>query len=35
LPTLIAQQFFRPRIEIEPDELDALAGEDISVRAPR
>ena len=35
VPTLVAQQFFRPRFAPERDELDALGGEDLSVRPPR
>lgn len=32
LPTLIAQQFFRPRVELSLDEAEALGEEDISLR---
>src|SRR5580658_8080419 len=32
VPTLIAQQFFRPELEIPTDEQEALGGEDISLR---
>jgi hypothetical protein len=31
VPTLIAQQFFRPSVEVSSDELDALGEEDISL----
>jgi Kef-type K+ transport system membrane component KefB len=34
LPTLIAQQLFRPELPAERDELDALGEEDVSLRAP-
>jgi len=35
VPTLIAQQFFRPTIEISVDEQEALGEEDISLRQRR
>ena len=31
LPTLIAQQFFRPGIEVSSDQVEALGEEDISL----
>ncbi|HUZ42435.1 MAG TPA: cation:proton antiporter [Acidimicrobiales bacterium] len=35
VPTLIAQQFFRPTVETSSEKLDALGEEDISLRRPR
>jgi hypothetical protein len=35
VPTLIAQQFFRPVVAIAADKLDALGEEDISLRRRR
>jgi len=35
IPTLIAQQFFRPVIDIAPDDREALGEEDISLRRRR
>jgi Kef-type K+ transport system membrane component KefB len=32
VPTLIAQQFFRPVVEISADKEEALAEEDLSIR---
>jgi Kef-type K+ transport system membrane component KefB len=35
LPTLVAQQLFRPELPTERDELEALGEEDLSLRPPR
>ncbi len=35
VPTLVAQQLFRPVIPTERDELDALGGEDVSLSSPK
>jgi Kef-type K+ transport system membrane component KefB len=35
LPTLIAQQFFRPIVDVRTEDLDALGEEDISLRRRR
>ncbi|MGD1011403.1 MAG: cation:proton antiporter [Acidimicrobiales bacterium] len=35
VPTLIAQQLFRPELPSDRDELEALGEEDVSVRPPR
>ena len=35
IPTLIAQQFFRPVVDIAPDDREALGEEDISLRRRR
>ena len=35
LPTLVAQQLFRPELPTERDELKALGEEDLSLRPPR
>ena len=35
LPTLVAQQLFRPDLPTERDELEALGEEDLSLRPPR
>jgi Kef-type K+ transport system membrane component KefB len=34
VPTLIAQQFFRPSVEFSPEKIDALGEEDIAPRRP-
>ncbi len=35
LPTLIAQQFFRPSVEVDNEKFEALGEEDISLRRHR
>ena len=35
VPTLVAQQLFRPVLPTDRDELEALGEEDVSVRAPK